>query len=178
MFAAAWNAKLPLFFCLEIGPRSSSGRCPSPNLDIHTPYCLSSICHDRLLSSEIVQGEDGVCSVDSSSMGGSTLVPGSPEQPCGVTLPTPPNLLLICQQEPHPLLLDGHLLASVRNSFTERGIPKEACDNICSSWRRGTNKSYSSAWNKWASWCNQQGISPISAHLNDILLFLSVLKGI
>ena len=66
----------------------------------------------------------------------------------------------------------GHQL---KNSLSERRVPKEAQDIICASWRSSANKSYNAAWNKWASWCGGRGICPISVPLRDILLFLSLL---
>jgi hypothetical protein len=47
---------------------------------------------------------------------------------------------------------------------------------LLAAWRRNTYSctycTYSSAWNKWVSWCNQRQVNPLSAHLNAILEFL------
>ena len=74
------------------------------------------------------------------------------------------------QQPSHP-----SCLAFVRCSLSERGVPEEACEIICSSWRQSTNKSYGSAWNKWAIWCNISHVSAPLNILNDTMLFLSIL---
>ncbi len=37
---------------------------------------------------------------------------------------------------------------------------------------KNTTSTYSSAWNRWVSWCNQKQVNPLSAHLSAILEFL------
>lgn len=64
-------------------------------------------------------------------------------------------------------------LAGVRNSLQEQGISQAATDIICSSWRKSTEKSYTSAWNKWSSWCEERGTNPFSATIADIADFLT-----
>ena len=40
--------------------------------------------------------------------------------------------------------------------------------------RKNTTSSYSSAWNKWGSWCSQRGsVNPLSPSLNDVLDFFT-----
>jgi hypothetical protein len=39
-------------------------------------------------------------------------------------------------------------------------------------WRKNTSSAYSSAWNKWVSWCDRRKVNPLSAPLSAILEFL------
>ena len=39
--------------------------------------------------------------------------------------------------------------------------------------RASTHKTYQSAWGLWHSWCGKRQVNPISATLNDVLLFLT-----
>ena len=61
----------------------------------------------------------------------------------------------------------------VRNSLQKQEISGDAADIICSSWRKSTEKSYSSAWNKWSSWCEERNTDPFSATVAEIANFLT-----
>ena len=61
----------------------------------------------------------------------------------------------------------------VRNSLQKQGISGDAADIICSSWRKSTEKSYSSAWNKWSGWCEERNTDPFSATIAEIADFLT-----
>ena len=63
-------------------------------------------------------------------------------------------------------------MASIRNSLQVQGVSEQAIKIISASWRRGTEKSYSSAWRKWSSWCHERNCDPLSAPLNQVLDFL------
>ena len=43
-------------------------------------------------------------------------------------------------------------VARLRGSLQVQGISEQAMEFICASWRKGTEKVYSSAWRRWASW--------------------------
>ena len=64
-------------------------------------------------------------------------------------------------------------VAGVRNSLQKQGISQEAANIICSSWRKTMEKSYTSAWNKWSSWCQEQSINPFSATIAQVADFLT-----
>lgn len=74
-----------------------------------------------------------------------------------ILLPNIPNLLAGPRGETHPTVLQNSLHLAV---LLVSEIPSEAKDvctrQLCASWRRGTEKSYSSAWRKWHSWCRQR----------------------
>ena len=68
-------------------------------------------------------------------------------------------------------IFDG--VAGVRNSLQEQGISQEAADIICSSWRKSKEKSYTSAWNKWSSWCQERSTNLFSARIAQVADFLT-----
>ena len=64
-------------------------------------------------------------------------------------------------------------IVSVQNSLQEQAISEAAANIICSSWRKSTEKSYSSAWNTWSSWCVERGADPFSASIAQFADFLT-----
>lgn len=64
-------------------------------------------------------------------------------------------------------------LASVRNSLSSCNLSEDSLSIYNASWRKSTAKSYDSAWNLWAGWCEQRSVNPISAPLKDIIQFLT-----
>ena len=67
-------------------------------------------------------------------------------------------------------------LAGVQQSLESRGISDKAVSLTCISWRWGTEKSYSLAWELWQGWCSKGHINPLSASLSDIANFLQNLR--
>lgn len=94
--------------------------------------------------------------------GDPAILPGpTTESSAGTTPPDP---------EPSPC---SSRVAHIRNTLSNQGISQESADIICKSWRKGTAKSYDSAWRRWVSWCDQRSVDPFSASLADIVQFLT-----
>lgn len=68
----------------------------------------------------------------------------------------------------------------VRSHLAFSGISGQSADLILASWRKGTERQYSSAWRVWNRWCNRRKEDPVQAPLKDICEFLSHLynKGL
>ena len=64
-------------------------------------------------------------------------------------------------------------VACLNRSYSETGISAEARTLLMAAWQKNTSSAYGAAWQKWASWCNQQQINPISAPLSAVLDFLT-----
>ena len=47
--------------------------------------------------------------------------------------------------------------------YSTEGISGEAAELLLSGWSKGTNTTYQSAWKKWASWCMQRKVDPLSS---------------
>ena len=62
-------------------------------------------------------------------------------------------------------------MACLNCSYSETGISTEARTLLKAAWQKNTSSGYGAAWQKWASWCKQQQINPISAPLSAILDF-------
>ena len=63
-------------------------------------------------------------------------------------------------------------VACLKKHLAEEGISERASNLNVSSRREGTLSTYSSAWNKWVSWCVEQNIDPVRCNVNWILDFL------
>ena len=64
-------------------------------------------------------------------------------------------------------------LESVRHILESQGISEKATSVILSTWRKGTEASYTSAWRQWNCWCNQRNYDPISAPVEAVFEFLT-----
>ena len=66
-------------------------------------------------------------------------------------------------------------MGCLRKRLAEEGISERASDLIVSSRREDVLSNYSSAWNKWVSWCTEQNFDPVQCNVNWILDFLAFL---
>ena len=64
-------------------------------------------------------------------------------------------------------------VASLNRSFKEKGFSKQARQLLTASWRKGTQKDYTSKFKKFCSWCRTRKIDPYSASLTQVADFLS-----
>ena len=62
-------------------------------------------------------------------------------------------------------------LACLRQLYEMQGISQRAANLIISSWYGNTNSAYNAAWQKWYSWCAQQGADPLSTSVVNIMQF-------
>ena len=65
-------------------------------------------------------------------------------------------------------------METVWSAVQNQGISREAFQIICSSWRRGTEKAYSSTWGKWNRWCSQRQTDPFPRSIRPIIEFLTM----
>ena len=64
-------------------------------------------------------------------------------------------------------------LASIDKSFQEKGFSSKSRKLLSASWRSGTQKDYSSKFNRFCSWCSAGNIDPYSASLVQVADFLT-----
>ena len=65
-------------------------------------------------------------------------------------------------------------LGCLRKRLAEERLSERALDLIVSSIREGTLSTYSSAWNKWVSWCVEKNVDPVRCNVNWIFNFLAI----
>ena len=66
-------------------------------------------------------------------------------------------------------------LASFNRCFETEGFSKSARNLLTASWRKGTQKDYTSKFAKYNSWCSEKQIDPYSASLSQVADFLTFL---
>ena len=64
-------------------------------------------------------------------------------------------------------------LSVIREQHQTEGFSEDITRILQSATRASTHKTYQSAWGLWNSWCAKRKVNPISATLNDVLLFLT-----
>ena len=167
-------------FQFQARPRSRSSRCTSPAMVEHQIICISPIhSHREMLAEDSPRGSPGD-SDDCTRLAGTTLVSSlnrEPDRPSNTATanpqsprqsgrgPTPPG-----SEEP---TLPGRM-ETVWSAVQNQGISREAFQIICSSWRRGTEKAYSSTWGKWSRWCSQRQTDPFPRSVGPIIEFLTM----
>jgi len=66
-------------------------------------------------------------------------------------------------------------MGGFRDTLLSRGVSERAANLITASRRESTNATYSSAWNKWASWCSEKQADPFRCNINVVLDYLASL---
>ena len=64
-------------------------------------------------------------------------------------------------------------LDCVVQQLDAKGVSKDAAELIQASWRKGTQKSYATAWGKWCGWCDRRETDPVSAPMKYLLDFIT-----
>ena len=88
-------------------------------------------------------------------------------------LPQPVDLLTRQGENHPPNPPSVSRMTCLNRSYSETGISAEARTLLMAAWRKNTSSAYGAAWQKWASWCNQQQVNPLSAPLSAVLDFLT-----
>ena len=164
---------------LSAGSRSHSLRCFCPEVDRLQTVCLPSILSSREGPSESNTGANGGTDSDCTNVAVSGLVPSV----AGTTdrLPETPSSLSFPASEPTGSTSSSSIageattsrLESIRQSETFRQVSDEAFQLMSAAWRKGTEKSYSSAWSRWDSWCSSKQVNPILPSIENVLDFLT-----
>ena len=164
---------------LQAGSRGFGHGCSSSELGGAQPLCLSSILSDRENPPEDEAGTSEGTGLDCSSLAVPGVVPSVALPASG--LPTPTSPLSLPTIEPtgsaSPAGTGGNSpvsrLESVRHSEQFRDLSDETFHLISAAWRRGTEKSYNSAWSKWCGWGTEREINPILPPIEKVLEFLT-----
>ena len=167
------------FFQFETRSAGIGSGCSGSLMGSRAPICISPLRSNRSLPAESTQRADEITTADSPNLASPNLVPSSTvnaeqqsSDPPIISRPTPESSAGAAPVDPERPSYASRV-AHIRNTLSNQGISQESADIICKSWRKGTTKSYESAWKRWVSWCEQRNTNPLSASLADILQFLT-----
>ena len=163
---------------LEAGSQQSWNRYSSTEMVSQKSMCIPSICLDSQSTEKSRGGESPFSNNSNSNLADPKLVP---------------RTLTSFSEKPNHFATKGRLtkgsskpiassypksnnatssMGCFRKRLAEEGLSERASDLMVSSRREGTLPNYSSAWNKWVSWCAEQNVDPVRCNVNWILDFL------
>ena len=155
--------------------RGSGDRCVLNELERTESLCQPAMEHDLpgLGSSQATGGNHcfGRSSVENSSM----VLPAvdiahpraSPDTPDrGFDTTNPPNQL---PKHTAP----ASRVAYLRAKFSAQRISPQASRLLLASWREKSGKTYDSLFRKWAGWCTERDIDPLSGDVTSVVNFLA-----
>ena len=166
---------------MEVGSHQSWHRCSSAEMVSQKSVCIPSIRLDSQSTEKSRAGESIFSNNSKSNLADPKLVPRAPTS---------------FSEKPNHFATKGRLtkgpskptassypksnnatssVGCLRKRLAEEGISERSSDLIISSRREGILSNYSSAWNKWVSWCIEQNFDPVQCNVNWILDFLAFL---
>ena len=163
---------------LETRPQCHLHRCHDTRLSSTERLRFPTFLSDPSSSEEGIPGQGRPCP-SRSSMAGTTLVACSPE-PTDKTSSGNPKLQTPTQgpsissdsTSNGPKTPPSHL-SHIREHHQTEGFSQDITKLLLSATRPNAHKTYQSAWGLWSCWCSTRKVNPVSASLNEILLFLS-----
>ena len=165
------------FLQLEARSRSLGNRCVRSGLDPVSGFCESSLVPSGQVSSTGGTPGSGVSDGDSSMVQPAMVAP-DPVSMCGTSTSDPQQTRhhgtnISSNATPVREPSSASRLEAFRESCKTNQLSESSTRLLLSSWRNSTGKSYDSAWRKWASWCDQRKIPPISCSANQVVDFLA-----
>ena len=159
-------------FLMEAGSQQSWHRCSSTDMISQESLCIPSICLDSQSTEKGRGGESAFSNNSNYNLANPKLVPQTltsfSEKSSHFTIK---GRLTKGSSKPtassFPKL--NNAISSVdciRERLAEEGISEGVSDLIVSSRREGTLSTYSSAWNKWVSWCVEQNVDSVRCNVN------------
>ena len=164
---------------LQAGPRIGGCGCSSSALVGAKTVCLPSFHTNREMPPENCTGSSERNGTDSTGVAEPDMVSKPASQTC--RLSNPIAKLQGADHKPN----GGHTsisrteqstssrLQSFRANVQVNDISDESFKVLSAAWRRGTEKSYSSAWGKWILWCNRTNTNPFPSSVGPVLNFLT-----
>ena len=172
------NGSPPNLRQLETRPRRNLHRCNDPRLVPSKRLRLPTIQPDRTSTEKSISGQSRP-GLSGPSVAGTTLVASPPEpvnqESChDPKLQTPAEGSCIPSENPSYVpQASFSRLSVIREQHQTEGFSEDITRILQSATRASTHKTYQSAWGLWNSWCAKRKVNPISATLNDVLLFLT-----
>ena len=152
---------------LEAGSQKSWHRCFSTEMVSKESICIPSICLNSQSTEKSRGGESAFSNNSKSNLANPKLVPRTLTSfskksnhfaiKGGLTKGSSKSTA-----SSYPKLKNGISSGGcLRKRLVKEGISERDSDLIVSSRKEGTLSTYSSAWNKWVSWCIKQNVDPI-----------------
>lgn len=160
---------------LASGPRGGGHRCLYPQLG-GLPGIRKSSMEPGCPSSQSDSATRSHSSSDHTSVENSELVPTAPTVTLSRAPPAPPG------GRSHPTNPPGQptshptppsRVAYLRERFSSKELSQQASDLLLASWRHKSGKTYDSLFSKWAGWCTERDIDPISGDISSVINFLA-----
>ena len=161
----------------ELASRSSSNGCGclfSELEDIHR-ICQSAVelSGQNSVTSQATTGSISSCGT---CMAKPTVVPNSVGDAGSRTTPLTTIEQSDSTDSPHQQSGNKTTTSRVdylRSRFSSSSFSGKASELLLASWRQKTGKSYDSLFSRWASWCLERDIDPISGDVSSIVNFLA-----
>ena len=147
---------------LEAGSQQSWHRCSSTKMVSQKSVCIPSICLDSQSTEKSRGGESVFSNNSNSNLADPKLVPRaltsfSEKRNHFATKGRLTKVFSKPTASSYPKSNNAtSSVGCLRTGLAEEGISGRASDLIVSSRRKVTLSNYSSAWNKWVSWCVEQ----------------------
>ena len=163
---------------LASGPRGTTGRCTDNGLGTLQGLRPPTF---QLDPSSPKQSDSGQSRhhISGTNLASTTMVATTTEPP-GQTTSSPPKLQTPPEGPNRPSEDSSNVpqttlgrVSCLRGQYQAMGIPDNVTEILLSASRSSTRKTYQSAWRRWSGWCIKRKISPLSAPLTDILLYLT-----
>ena len=161
---------------LETRPRGFLYGCNDIGLGLSKRLPLPTIQPDSSSSEKDLAGQCGP-GPGSSSLADTTLVVGSPESSSEEPNHDPKLQILAegpCMPSQNPSNVPqapSGRLSRIRQHHQTESFSEDITKILLLATRTSTHKTYQSDWGQWDSWCGKRKFNPVSATLNNVLLF-------
>ena len=164
---------------LESRPQLLRSRCLSTQLEPPSGLCVPALLSSGKVSEQNQRGEGSETSHYHSPLEGTSVVSTVTRNVSGGSA-TPPLSPRSSGGSPGAATSNDTVrtamssrVDSLLQQYQSQGVLRQAAELIFSSWRKSTEKSYSSAWSAWNSWCSERGVNSVSAPVMEILDYLT-----
>lgn len=149
-------------------------------LERHSSLHVPTVCNDRESVTKVYSRRSTSGTTGSTRMEHTALVPSSikivGKRSHPVAKVNSSSKSSSQRQDPSAERNDGvSRLDHIKRQLDDKGISEQSARLIMASWRKGTEKQYSSAWKRWDSWCTTRKINSVSTTITNICDYLTSL---
>ena len=174
LFASRLSHQLPTFVSWRPDPLAVHSDAFSLSWQSMKGYAFPPFALIGQMSAANVNPESGAINTGSASMASSAMVPTT--APALHRHPSALSDVPSTSDEGQSITPTNQSttgwVETISQHYKAADISEATRNLLLAAWRKNTTSTYSSAWNRWVSWCNQRQVNPLSAHLSAILEFL------